>query len=334
MSGPLVSVVIPTCRRPQYLQEALASVSAQTHRPLEIIVVDDAGDTGTEALVGEVLAGTLAWKVRVQDRRGPAAARNVGLALAAGTYIQFLDDDDTLFPDKIERQVAVLERRGVDVVFGDWWQGANLASARREARRTWHSHFAYLVGTGWVANFAYLPRLDVCRAIGGWDEELRFNDDFDFFLRLSARGATFCHVPDDAGFYRWHEAPKVSREQISDRARINAHIVRRATSSLQEWRAPTLDEERALVTRWSTLARDALGAPALFADHYAELQRRRRRAGLATPTLDRLLGAPLAFRVRHFARPVHWARCVVHWLLPQPARQEIRRWQRRLLSQG
>jgi glycosyltransferase involved in cell wall biosynthesis len=110
---PLVSVVIPTFRRPDLLQRAVASVARQTHRPIELIVVDDDGDDRTAEVVRAAMPTAdcgLQFVGFIQKGGGGAAARNVGLVAARGRYVQFLDDDDELFPDKLASQVAVLEQ--------------------------------------------------------------------------------------------------------------------------------------------------------------------------------------------------------------------------------
>ncbi|HNX04927.1 MAG TPA: glycosyltransferase family A protein, partial [Opitutales bacterium] len=111
-SGPLVSVVIPTFNRAALLVEAVDSVLAQSWRNVEAIVVDDGSTDGTQEVVAELLRGR--WSggmVRFvrQANAGASAARNLGLAQAQGKYVQFLDSDDILFPDKIAVQAAILE---------------------------------------------------------------------------------------------------------------------------------------------------------------------------------------------------------------------------------
>src|SRR5262245_5979279 len=106
----LVSTIIPVYNRSTLLREAVASVLAQTYRPVEIIVVDDGSteETGREA---QGLAGTDA-EVRAihRDNGGPGAAREMGRLAARGEFIQYLDSDDLLLPIKFELQVAGLRQ--------------------------------------------------------------------------------------------------------------------------------------------------------------------------------------------------------------------------------
>lgn len=102
----LVSVIITTYNRPDYLAETLKSVVGQTYESLEIIVVDD-GSATNEA--EKVCASVHACKYYKIKNQGVAAARNYGLKQATGDYIAFLDDDDLWLPHKIAKQVLLLE---------------------------------------------------------------------------------------------------------------------------------------------------------------------------------------------------------------------------------
>jgi len=107
-----VSVCIPTYNRKDYLKEALESVFAQTYKDYEVIIVDDGSTDGTEDMLKE--AG---YNVRYYwaEHIGQAAARNKLLELACGEYITFLDSDDLLFPDAVEKLMDVIDSYGNDV---------------------------------------------------------------------------------------------------------------------------------------------------------------------------------------------------------------------------
>jgi glycosyltransferase involved in cell wall biosynthesis len=105
---PVVSVVVPCYNQAQFLPEALGSIQAQTHSGWECIVIDD-GSTDETAIVADSLAvQDQRIKVVRQPHRGPSGARNLGLRLASGRYIQFLDADDVIEPDKLEAQLSAL----------------------------------------------------------------------------------------------------------------------------------------------------------------------------------------------------------------------------------
>jgi glycosyltransferase involved in cell wall biosynthesis len=107
MSGsPAVSVIIPTYYRNDYLEKCLLSVTAQTYEPIEIIVVDDSGEGFAEDVVSQFPDVEY---IPLEKNSGPNVARNTGIDYASGEYVQLLDDDDTLRPEKFTRQVQLLE---------------------------------------------------------------------------------------------------------------------------------------------------------------------------------------------------------------------------------
>jgi glycosyltransferase involved in cell wall biosynthesis len=110
---PKVSICVPTYNRKKYLKETLDSIIAQTYKDYEIVVVDDGSTDGTEEMIkkfGDSI--TYHW----QENGGDAAARNKLIQLARGEYISFIDSDDLLFPDAIERLVKVVEAEEEDVI--------------------------------------------------------------------------------------------------------------------------------------------------------------------------------------------------------------------------
>jgi glycosyltransferase involved in cell wall biosynthesis len=196
---PLVSVLIPAYNAAPWIGETLASVCAQTYAPTEIIVVDDGSTDETAAIVAREPRATL---VR-QTNRGPSAAMNRAFAASRGDFIEFLDADDLLAPDKIARQVALLD--GLDgeyVAAAEWARFYGLPDeATFEPQALWADFdpVTWLVtewnehlmmhGAAWL-----IPRRIVERA-GGWNEELTLINDLEFFSRvlLASRGIKFCH---------------------------------------------------------------------------------------------------------------------------------------------
>src|SRR6185295_1184798 len=112
MIESLVSTIIPVYNRAAMLRDAVESVLAQTYRPIEIIIVDDGSidDTGPAA---DALCATYAHEIRVihKSNGGPGLAREAGRQAAQGEFIQYLDSDDLLLPEKFEKQVASLRKR-------------------------------------------------------------------------------------------------------------------------------------------------------------------------------------------------------------------------------
>ena len=122
---PLVSVIIPTYKRSNYIIRAINSVINQTYKNIEIIVVDDNElnnefSIATENKLKEFIRKGKVLYIKHNNNRGVSAARNTGIEKAQGKYIAFLDDDDEFYPDKTKLQVDILNnsRENVGLVYG------------------------------------------------------------------------------------------------------------------------------------------------------------------------------------------------------------------------
>ncbi|MBF2097683.1 MAG: glycosyltransferase family 2 protein [Gloeomargaritaceae cyanobacterium C42_A2020_066] len=199
MASPLVSVLIPAYNAERYLAETLESVLAQTWRNLEIIVVNDGSRDNTLAVARRYESP----RVRVvdQENRGQSASENVCLDLAQGDFIQYLDADDLLAPDKIERQLDLLGHEPSDWIATCAW--ARFYQTPSDAlfipQPLWQDldPVAWLVSAwgGYMMHGAtwMIPRQVSDRA-GRWDEKLSLINDFDYFPRvvLASQGVRFC----------------------------------------------------------------------------------------------------------------------------------------------
>ena len=111
--APNVSVCIPTYNRKDYLKETLESVFAQTYEDYEIVIVDDGSTDGTEEMIQHI---NFPIRYYWQENTGDAAARNKLIELAQAKYITFIDSDDLLMPNALERMMEVMTREKDDVV--------------------------------------------------------------------------------------------------------------------------------------------------------------------------------------------------------------------------
>jgi glycosyltransferase involved in cell wall biosynthesis len=116
LKGPLVSVVLPVYNRAGWVARAVESVLAQTHGPLELLVVDDGSNDDTRRVL-EKFEGRIT--ILEQAHAGAEAARNLGLRHARGEFVAFIDSDDFWYEDRLSRQLPLFERREVGVVFGN-----------------------------------------------------------------------------------------------------------------------------------------------------------------------------------------------------------------------
>jgi len=222
MGDQTVSVVIPTNRGGTYLQDAIASLTAQTHQPSEIILVDD----GSPFPGLSTVAHELGVSYIRQDASGISVARNRGVAAAAGDWVAFLDDDDVWHPDRLRAQLDALtahpdaiashtggwymDSQGVE--FGDGWPAPPASSAAMISGRVAAPRITTL-----------LVRRDVYRRVGGCRTEMEPAEDNEFILRLLPLGE-FVAVDRPLMGYRRHDA-NVTRRGLSGRV-ANARALR------------------------------------------------------------------------------------------------------------
>ncbi len=192
---PHVSVVIPAFNAAWCICRAVDSVLAQTWRDYELLVVDDGSTDDTAARLASY-AGAL--RLISKANGGLSSARNAGIAQAKGEYIAFLDADDWWMPEKLERQVALLDSRP-EIVFCSTTtvvqtpEGRRLVDwgCRNKTESTLACIFsanAHVAGSG----SSVMARRDALRLAGEFDVTLRSLEDIDMWMRLAALGDYAC----------------------------------------------------------------------------------------------------------------------------------------------
>lgn len=180
---PEVSVIIPTHNRRAMVTEAIESVLAQRDADFELIVLDDGSTDGTFehlALLGGITIERTA-------RRGPAAARNRGVALASAPLIAFLDSDDLWEPEKLSRQLRFMCAHPQCEISqsGEIWirNGRRVNPGLRHQKRA-GDIFLNSLQTCLVSPSAVILKTELFRALGGFDEDLLAAEDYDLWLRI------------------------------------------------------------------------------------------------------------------------------------------------------
>lgn len=204
----LVSILIPCYNSASWVAETLESALAQTYSKIEIIVVDDGSTDETFEIAKQYACSNL--KVIRQINKGQCAAENRAIREAQGNFIQYLDADDLLAPDKIERQMALLGTRETEYVSSCEWTRFYESPERATFKYqplwrdlqpidwlvcAWENHLM-MHGAAWL-----IPRQIIDKA-GLWDERLSLINDFDYFSRilLASKGIKFC--PGARTYYR------------------------------------------------------------------------------------------------------------------------------------
>jgi glycosyltransferase involved in cell wall biosynthesis len=202
-----VSIIIPCFNAGDLLIEAVDSALAQTHRDLEVVVVNDGS---TDARTLEVLAGLDDPRVKVihQANAGPSAARNRAVAEATGEFILPLDADDRFDPAYAAKALAVMQQRPeVGIVYCD-------AMRFGAATGIWQLP-AYSVREMAIDNVIFcssLYRKADWSAVGGYNESLRHGmEDYEFWIKLISLGREVVKLPEALFFYRIQELSRTTR---------------------------------------------------------------------------------------------------------------------------
>ncbi len=183
----MVSIIVPYRNQLAYLGECIASCCRQSYLNFEIIVIDDASDVSPERLLAAF--GNRVLLERLPEQRGPAYARNLGLSLAKGNVIQFLDADDVIHQRKLEIQLLAMETFQSDLVISTWRQffdvGVNLLMPSKDLPSEDMLLAETIADAGnWFPIMGCLIRSDYVRAIGPWREDLTSAEDREYRYRL------------------------------------------------------------------------------------------------------------------------------------------------------
>lgn len=255
-----VSVIIPCFNAEKWLKEAIDSCLQQTYSNLEIIVIDD-GSTDNSLEIIKSYDDKIIW--RTYSHKGGNHARNRGFDLSQGEYIQYLDADDYILPEKIERQVKFLEETGADVVYGDWRHQQHLASGysyldKIETSETQTDILTALLSNWWVALAALMYRRTAVENSGGWDENLGAAQDRDFFLSVVMNGAKVVYQPGCYAIYRRYGSVTVSTASKARWLKSHHRVLKKVEQKLSQNNQLSRMYCHALAKSYFELARESL----------------------------------------------------------------------------
>lgn len=260
----LVTVITPVFNRAEFVEASMDSVWRQNYRPIELIIIDDGSTDESPNIVErwcDSRMGDQSFSVTFmrQANRGACAARNTGLRVARGQYIQWLDDDDIMYPRKLEVQVAFLRAHPeVDAV------ACQLDYATRDLRvfgRTTmpkpseFEDMRLFALKHDILGYAPVYRKSILESVGGWRESIPCGQDTDLHARLGLAGARFAVIDECLGVVRCHSK---GRAMGSCRWRQPASYNRVAYERIHEFaRARGVDSEalhRAIAERLRSAA--------------------------------------------------------------------------------
>src|SRR5262249_31108979 len=210
----LVSILIPCYNAEPWIATAIQSALAQTWAVKEVIVVDD-GSTDRSLDIIRQFNGRIRWETG--PNYGGHTARNRLLELARGEWVQYLDADDYLLPEKIAQQMQYVSAHAdLDIVFGpvtlEHWSEQD---SRCELLPIPEPHDLWILLAAWrlPQTGALLWRKQAIIDVGGWKPDQPCCQEHELYLRMLIGGKRFAHLPTNGAIYRqWSEATVCKRD--------------------------------------------------------------------------------------------------------------------------
>ncbi|MDW5287873.1 glycosyltransferase family 2 protein [Formosa sp. PL04] len=267
MKAHKVSVIIPLYNASEFLEATLHSVLNQLYPNIEIIIIDDnsTDDSFNKAL--EFESDTVI--VKQNKDKGACAARNYGFELSTGDYIQFLDADDILSPDKIEKQVETLYASTTDLAVCNTYHFTDrieegvcndkpyIFSTSKPVEFFINLWGGNALPMHMIQTSAWLtPRL-LIEKFGLWDETLSKDQDGEFFARIGLQSSGIVYVPEIKNYYRKHSSGK---NIASQKKEIHLKSILKATDLKAKYLFSETESEaskKAIATQYKHVAIDA-----------------------------------------------------------------------------
>ena len=252
---------MPCFNAQKWLREAIESCLTQTYPHIEIVVVDD-GSTDDSLEIIKSYGNRIIWKSLPQNCGGNHA-RNQAIALSKGEYIQFLDADDFIYPEKIARQVSYLEKTGADIVYGDWRHKFHLPDGTSyfgevKVSGKQSDILESLLANWWSAIASLLYRRSIVEYSDNWDEDLPAAQDRDYFINAVINGAKVVYQPGCYSVYRSYGKVTVSTSSKPTWVRSHCYVLQKAESKLSKLNMLSSRYRLALAKCYFQMARESL----------------------------------------------------------------------------
>jgi glycosyltransferase involved in cell wall biosynthesis len=227
----LVSILIPAFNAEDWINDCILSAISQTYDHKEIIVVDDGSDDATYEIAAQYRPNVHVVK---QAHRGACAARNNALSLSTGDYIQWLDADDLLAPDKIERQILNAEPgQSSTILLSSPWGGfyACPERSRFDPNPLWEDLdpvewlYRKVNERLWMAPETWLVSRYLTESAGPWNEELARDQDGEYFCRVLGGSAKVRFVPGARVYKRVRIAGSISAANTVSDKKLDSTLI-------------------------------------------------------------------------------------------------------------
>lgn len=227
-----VSILIPCYNAEIWLKETIESAFSQTWQNKEIIIVDDGSIDNSLMIARQYESNRV--RVIAQENKGGCAARNKALECAQGDYIQWLDADDILAPDKIEKQIRVARTIANPKVllscawgkfYYRYWKSKFIPDSLWRELNPVEWLIAKFSEDCWMSNSAWLVSRALTELAGPWDERLSMDQDGEYFCRVISKSDNVVFVPEAREYVRRSNLTSVSRTR--SRRAIESHFLSR-----------------------------------------------------------------------------------------------------------
>lgn len=221
---PIISIILPVHNRQDLVRRSIDSVLTQTMTDFELLVIDDCSTDATAEVVAAYCDDSRVRLHSCTKNLGPAGARNKGIELARGRYVAFQDSDDRWFPEKLERQIAALEKHpdrricycgALYYAEDQCYYIPRKGTLDAESAKNGDLSAAVLYSNPTTPQTLVIERA-LFNEVGGFDETLRINEDWDLSIRMAQR-VRFVFVPEPlVVIYR--TAGSISSDRAADTA--------------------------------------------------------------------------------------------------------------------
>ena len=218
VKNPAVSVIIPTYNRANLVAKAIKSVLSQTYQDFEIIVIDDGSTDNTEEIIRSFKDKRVKYIKKYKENKGSSVARNIGIKVARGKYIALLDSDDEWLPEKLDKQIKVLQSESpeVGVVYSNLCYIDENGKSMNKLRNPKKEGYIYedLFGKNCVGTpSTVLIRKECFHQVGLFDDLLNAMEDWDMWIRI-AKYYRFALIKVPLVKYRLHSNQKTRNLEL------------------------------------------------------------------------------------------------------------------------
>jgi glycosyltransferase involved in cell wall biosynthesis len=203
MIGKKVSIIIPTYNRLSLLERALDSIYKQSYKNWEIIIIDNFSSDGTKLFIEELNNDNIKFK-QYNNNGIIGSARNIGINLAQGAYLAFLDSDDWWEAEKLEQTVLAMESSNSHIVYHNCYIKGETVSTQTYCRKLkFNAYDDLLINGNTLVTSSVLAKKKSVMDVGGFSEcKLRAGwEDYDLWIKLSKKNYKFEFLNNKLGYY-------------------------------------------------------------------------------------------------------------------------------------